>query len=42
MGVGFLFLNCVEMLSVVSNLIIFLMAIISGLWWFISLLLSWL
>lgn len=42
MGVGLSFLNRAETLSVASNLITFPMAIISGLWWPISLLPSWL
>jgi len=42
MGVAISFLNRPETLSVVSNLITFPMAIVSGLWWPMSMLPSWL
>ena len=42
MGVSISFLNRPETLSVVSNLITFPMAIVSGLWWPMSMLPSWL
>ncbi|MFC6294018.1 ABC transporter permease [Lactiplantibacillus daoliensis] len=42
MGVAISFLNRPETLSIVSNLITFPMAIVSGLWWPMSMLPSWL